>query len=158
MQIAEDEFELDISGRIEQDEHVRRRRDASRRNSLVRVADVAKTAASGGSGVAARNATKTTDLPSNRPLVFYVWREQTDRDVKLLQMLPSRRPSTLTREECHLHGHGAHLLVLQQRGDVTDLLFKHQVHRKRQLDLQVVCDAECADCEPFKVSLIVNIL
>lgn len=152
-QVDEEDLELDISGALEEDVP-RNKRDASHK-SLVRVADVVKTWKTQS---VATNVTRTADVRSDQPLVFYVWREQTGSDVTLMQMLPSRRSPTNTREQCHLQGHGGHLLTLQQRDDVTELLFKHKVHRKRQVELQVLCDAACADCEPFEVTLVVNIL
>ena len=149
-----------VTSLVDPSNNIRTKRDAKEK-SVVRIADVTKTSnvviEAAGAEHAPVNASRTTDHRNDRPLVFYVWREQTGSDVTLMQMLPSQSQDIL--ETCRLHGHGAHLLTVKQReGDVTEVQFKHAVHRKRQLELQVLCDATCVSCQPFSVSLIFNIL
>lgn len=149
-----------VTSLVDPSNKIRTKRDAKEK-SVVRIADVTKTSnvviEAAGAEHAPVNASRTTDHRSDRPLVFYVWREQTGSDVTLMQMLPSQ--SHDVHETCRLHGHGAHLLTVKQRdGDVTEVQFKHAVHRKRQLELEVLCDATCVSCQPFSVSLTINIL
>lgn len=115
--------------------------------TLIRIADVVKNIrplADEGP----RDSEQTTgasagvELSADEPVSLHVWREQTDKDVLLINILPSMKssPAGAARvEECRIGPvHSDMFMVTSQLG-VNSIRFTNKVTKKQKLELRVTC-------------------
>ena len=116
--------------------------------------------------ISQRNATKTMDLRPDRPVVLYIWREQTGISEPVMQVMPSL--SALENNEvCEIsHGNHSGVFSLDDQGGVSSLRFTKRLHKRRHFELRLICRplhneghvVENVKLEPLVLNLDINIL
>ena len=112
---------------------------------MIRIADVAKNLGrhgarelhDGDDEVSARNASKTMDVRADKPVLLYVWREETGEGRLVMSVRPSLAAS---QESCVITAGNKHLLFsLTHEQQVHALRFNKKVHKRKTLELKVTC-------------------
>ena len=86
-----------------------------------------------------KNATRTMDFLPEKPLVLYLWREQTAHKARVMQVLPSLN-ALKNNEVCHIsHGNHEHLFKVKDKQGMNSLYFTKKIDRKSTHKLRLVC-------------------
>ena len=110
---------------------------------------------------------ETEDLWPDKPVVLYLWRENTAKGSPVMKVLPAL--TDLKRNEaCEIsHGNNRQALALSEKGGINSLHFTRHIKHKVMLKVELTCRpiehqgkvvADNVRLEPFTITLHLNIL